>query len=78
MFLFQHRGTAMALSGTVNWLTIAIISLFFLKGLELFGYWGMFTILTGFSFFSVIFNYFFVPETKGKTVVQVLDEWIKK
>ena len=68
----------MALSGTLNWMTNAIISLFFLDWISIVNFDYMFWIFAGIAFFALIFIFFFVPETKNRTVERIYFEWNRK
>jgi hypothetical protein len=73
------RGSANALSTTANWISNFLVSQVFLTSIQTkvsqtvsFGVLGLF------SGFAWIFIYFLLPETKGKSVTEIIAELTKK
>ncbi|XP_058486789.1 solute carrier family 2, facilitated glucose transporter member 11-like isoform X3 [Solea solea] len=76
LFLQAWRPSAYVISGTVNWLSMFVVGMLFgyiVDGLGQF----CFLIFVAYSIFSAGFMIYFVPETKGKTMVEIMEEFNK-
>ncbi|XP_075316113.1 solute carrier family 2, facilitated glucose transporter member 11-like [Odontesthes bonariensis] len=76
LFLQAWRPSAYVISGTINWLGMFLIGMLFgyvVDGLGQF----CFLFFVAYSFFSAAFVMYFVPETKGKTMVEIMEEFNK-
>ena len=74
MFPNQIRGSALAISGLVQWFTNFIISMSFPLLLTGLGLAFAYSIYTFFAFISIFFVYYFVRETKGKELEQMTEQ----
>ncbi|XP_070696759.1 solute carrier family 2, facilitated glucose transporter member 11-like [Pempheris klunzingeri] len=76
LFLQAWRPSAYVVSGTINWLSMFLIGMLFgyvVDGLGQF----CFLIFVAYSIFSGVFMIYFVPETKGKTMVEIMEDFNK-
>ncbi|GLD64556.1 solute carrier family 2, facilitated glucose transporter member 11-like protein [Lates japonicus] len=76
LFLQAWRPSAYVISGTINWLGMFVVGMLFgyiVDGLGQF----CFLIFVTYSIFSAAFMIYFVPETKGKTMVEIMEEFNK-
>jgi sugar porter (SP) family MFS transporter len=64
IYPLKIRGQAMSVAATVNWTTNFIVALTFLSLTQFLGVQWTFGLYALVAFFSVIFCYYFVPETK--------------
>ncbi|XP_031635409.1 facilitated trehalose transporter Tret1-like [Contarinia nasturtii] len=71
LFANDIKGVAGSLAGAVNWMVAFIVTSTFSAMSDQFGIGQTFWIFSGFSFMSILFVYFFVPETKGKTLTEI-------
>jgi SP family galactose:H+ symporter-like MFS transporter len=65
------RGRAMGIALFANWLFNYLISLTFLLLLNKLGFSGTFGLYSIFSILCLLFVYFFIPETKGKSLEEI-------
>ena len=72
----RSKGLAICLFG--NSMLSSILATLFLVIKESIGFSGLFFMLAGFSVVYFIVAAFFLPETKGKTVEEVEEYWVKK
>jgi predicted MFS family arabinose efflux permease len=72
----RSKGLAICLFG--NSMLSSILATLFLVIREKIGFSGLFFMLAGCSLIYFIVAAFFLPETKGKTVEEVEEFWIKK
>ncbi len=77
IFPLEIRGKAVSLALFVNWGSSLIVSWLFLFLVEITGINGTFYIFSLMSFLAFLFVYFFVPETKGKTLEEIQEYWQK-
>ena len=68
----------MSLSGTMNWISNFVVSLTFLSLLNAFGSAATYWLYGGISLLCVLFVFFLVPETKGKTLEELEKLLIKE
>nr|XP_046239565.1 solute carrier family 2, facilitated glucose transporter member 11-like [Scatophagus argus] len=76
LFLQAWRPSAYVISGTVNWLSMFLVGMLFgyiVDGLGQF----CFLIFVAYCIFSAAFMIYFVPETKGKTMVEIMEDFNK-
>ncbi|XP_074527836.1 solute carrier family 2, facilitated glucose transporter member 11-like [Halichoeres trimaculatus] len=76
LFLQAWRPSAYVISGTINWLGMFVVGLsfgFIVEGLGQF----CFLIFVVYTVFSAAFLLIFVPETKGKTMVEIMEDFNK-
>uniref|UniRef100_A0A8C7UNL5 Major facilitator superfamily (MFS) profile domain-containing protein n=1 Tax=Oncorhynchus mykiss TaxID=8022 RepID=A0A8C7UNL5_ONCMY len=76
IFLQAWRPSAYVISGSINWLSLFLIGMFFpflVDGLGQF----CFLIFVAYCLFSAVFVLYFIPETKGKGMVEIMDDFNK-
>ncbi|KAM3622523.1 uncharacterized protein V6R79_026204 [Siganus canaliculatus] len=76
LFLQAWRPSAYVISGTINWLSMFLVGMSFgyiVDGLGQF----CFLIFVAYCIFSAGFLLYFIPETKGKTMVEVMEDFNK-
>ncbi|XP_061584501.1 solute carrier family 2, facilitated glucose transporter member 11-like [Cololabis saira] len=76
LFLQAWRPSAYVISGTINWVGMFLVGMLFgyiVEGLGQF----CFLIFVVYSIFSAFFLLYFVPETKGKTMVEIMKDFNK-
>ncbi|KAL3978463.1 peroxin-13 [Sarotherodon galilaeus] len=74
LFLQAWRPSAYMVSGTINWLGMFVVGMLFgyiVDGLGQF----CFLIFVAYSLGSAAFIIYFVPETKGKTMVEIMEDF---
>ena len=71
IFPSQHRGKGVSVTVFVNRLTAGVVSLLFPLMLEGIGGSASFAIFTVLSLCTVAFYYWFIPETKQKTLEMI-------
>ncbi|KAH7404616.1 hypothetical protein KP509_15G034400 [Ceratopteris richardii] len=71
IFPLRLRAQAMSLGIVINRLSSSTVSMTFLSMSRAFTFMGTYLIFTGISLCSVLFIFFCVPETKGKTLEEV-------
>ncbi|XP_006640470.2 solute carrier family 2, facilitated glucose transporter member 11-like [Lepisosteus oculatus] len=76
LFLQAWRPSAYAVSGTVNWLGLFFLGMFFPYIVEGLGPY-CFLIFVVYCILSAIFLLWFIPETKGKTMVEIMEDFDK-
>ncbi|XP_021177257.2 solute carrier family 2, facilitated glucose transporter member 11 [Fundulus heteroclitus] len=76
LFLQAWRPSAYVISGTVNWLGMFLVGMLFGYVVEGLGQF-CFLIFVAYSISSAAFMLYFVPETKGKTMVEIMDDFNK-
>jgi MFS family permease len=76
IFPTRIRGRAMSIATFSLWAACAIMSQTFPHLLEYLGAAGVFWLYAAMSIPSVLFVYWFVPETRGKTLEQIESSWI--
>ena len=75
IYPLKVRGLAEGTAATFNWASNLIVSLTFLTLLEKLGPGSTFALYALFSVASWLFAYYFVPETKGRTLEQIEAFW---
>ncbi|XP_037635573.1 solute carrier family 2, facilitated glucose transporter member 11-like [Sebastes umbrosus] len=76
LFLQAWRPSAYVISGTINWLCMFLVGMLFgyiVDGLGQF----CFLIFVVYTIFSAAFLLYFIPETKGKTMVEIMEDFNK-
>lgn len=71
IFSTEIKSISSSTAGTFNWLLAFILTKFYLQIIGIIGQDSVFYIFTCFSAAGVVFIYFIVPETKGKTITQI-------
>lgn len=69
------RGTAMTVPVLTQWLANAVVVLFFPYAFNRIGKAVTFGMLAAVALLQAIFTWFFVPETKGKTLEEIEEFW---
>lgn len=77
IFPLEIRGKAVSVALFVNWATSLIISAAFLFLADAIGMNGVFLLFALMSLLAFLFVYFFVPETKEKTLEEIQEYWKK-
>jgi SP family arabinose:H+ symporter-like MFS transporter len=75
MFPNKIRGTAVAFASFTQWATQFLVVLFFPHFLTKLGGASTFLFLAIMSAIQGAFAYFFIPETKGKTLEEIEHLW---
>ena len=75
IYPLKIRGLAEGSAATVNWASNLFVSLTFLTLLEKLGASSTFALYAFASIGSWLFSYYFVPETKGRTLEQIEAFW---
>ncbi|XP_054640186.1 solute carrier family 2, facilitated glucose transporter member 11-like [Dunckerocampus dactyliophorus] len=76
LFLQAWRPAAFVISGTVNWLSLFLVGMCFSYVVEGLGQY-CFLIFVVYCLFSSAFLICLVPETKGKTMVEIMEDFNK-
>ncbi|AHG00573.1 major facilitator transporter [Halostagnicola larsenii XH-48] len=71
IYPMEVRGTAMGVVTVVNWAGNLIVSLTFLRLVDVFGQSGTFWLYGAFSALALVFCYQLVPETKGRSLEEI-------
>ena len=71
IFPTQYRSAGMAIGAMVNWLSNAVVSQIFPMLIGSMGVGWAFLFIDGFLLFALIFVFFLLPETKGKTLEEI-------
>jgi SP family galactose:H+ symporter-like MFS transporter len=77
IFPLEIRGKAVSLVLFVNWFVSLIVAGGFLFVVDLINIEGAFWIFAAMSLLSFFFVYFWVPETKGKSLEEIQEYWQK-
>ncbi|XP_062252807.1 solute carrier family 2, facilitated glucose transporter member 11-like [Platichthys flesus] len=76
LFLQAWRPSAYVISGTVNWLSMFLVGMLFGYVVDGLGEY-CFLIFVAYCIVSAGFMIYFVPETKGKTMLEIMEEFNK-
>ncbi|XP_071383050.1 solute carrier family 2, facilitated glucose transporter member 11-like [Centroberyx affinis] len=76
LFLQAWRPSAYVISGTINWLGLFLVGMFFRYLVDGLGQF-CFLIFVVYCVFSAAFMLYFIPETKGKTMVEIMEDFNK-
>ena len=71
IYPLKVRGVGASLATCMNWMSNLLVTVTFLKLVELLGASGTFALYMLFSILSIFFVYWLVPETKGVTLEQI-------
>lgn len=71
IFPFNYRSACFSLTVSMNWLSNTFVSITFLSLIQLVTESGTFLIYFCFSLIGLIYFYFELPETKGKTLEEI-------
>ncbi|WP_459887794.1 sugar porter family MFS transporter [Halostagnicola bangensis] len=74
IYPMEVRGTAMGVVTVVNWAGNLIVSLTFLRLVDVFGQSGTFWLYGAFSLLALVFCYKLVPETKGRSLEEIEED----
>ena len=74
LFPLNIKARAMSLSQAVNWTTNVFVSVTFLDMVHIFSLPSVFGFYLSMSILSLVFVYFYVPETKNKSLEQISQE----
>uniref|UniRef100_A0A3B4A6V0 Solute carrier family 2, facilitated glucose transporter member 5 n=1 Tax=Periophthalmus magnuspinnatus TaxID=409849 RepID=A0A3B4A6V0_9GOBI len=74
LFLQAWRPSAYVISGTINWIGMFLVGLSFGYIVDALGQF-CFLIFVVYCFLSAAFLIYFVPETKGKTMVEIMENF---
>lgn len=77
IFPLKYRSILMALSITIKWGVNFVVSRYFLSQLDYFGGTQTFWFYALVSVVCLLFVYFFVPETGGKSLEAIEEYWLK-
>ncbi len=72
------RGTAMTVPVLTQWVANAVVVLFFPYAFNRIGKGVTFGILAATSLLQAVFTWYFVPETKGRTLEEIEAFWEEK
>ncbi|XP_066545318.1 solute carrier family 2, facilitated glucose transporter member 11 isoform X1 [Amia ocellicauda] len=76
LFLQAWRPSAYVISGTCNWVSLFLIGMFFPYVADAMGQF-CFLIFVAYCVLSAVFMLVFIPETKGKTMVEIMEDFNK-
>ncbi|XP_035651927.1 solute carrier family 2, facilitated glucose transporter member 11-like isoform X1 [Oncorhynchus keta] len=76
LFLQAWRPSAYVISGSVNWLGLFLIGMFFPYIVDALGQF-CFLVFVAYCMFSSAFMLYFIPETKGKSMVEIMEDFNK-
>ncbi|MBN3296078.1 GTR11 protein, partial [Amia calva] len=76
LFLQAWRPSAYVISGTCNWVGLFLIGMFFPYVADAMGRF-CFLIFVAYCVLSAVFMLVFIPETKGKTMVEIMEDFNK-
>ncbi len=77
IFPLEIRGKAVSVALFTNWAAQLVVSWLFLFIVEMMGIGATFALFALTSLAALLFVYFFVPETKGKTLEEIQEYWQK-
>lgn len=78
IYPIKIRGFAMSIATVSNWAFNMIVALSFLPLIDLLGKSFTFFVFVTMSVLGIIFCYKFVPETKGKSLEEIENGWLRK
>lgn len=71
LFANDAKGVAGAVAGAINWSMAFVITATYSTMSETFGIGQTFLIFSAFCMLAFLFVFFFVPETKGKSLIEI-------
>ncbi len=77
IFPIRYRGRAVSIATAAIWLGAFSVSQLFPRMLKQFGAAGCFGIYAGLTACAIVFIYYFLQETKGRTLEQIEQGWVK-
>jgi sugar porter (SP) family MFS transporter len=77
IYPIRIRGLAMSIATLTNWASNFIIALTFLVLVKHLGEAHTFWLYAAIGFLGLIFCYFYIPETKGHTLEEIEEHWMK-
>ncbi len=78
IYPLKIRGTAMSIVTEANWGSNLIISLTFLLLIGSIGKSGTFWLFAGIGLLGFLFTFYYVPETKNRTLEEIEEHWRKR
>ena len=75
IFPNKIRGRAASVATSVLWTGTLLVTLTFLSMIRALGVSGTFMVFAGLSAFSFVFIWSIVPETRGKTLEEIQQQW---
>ena len=69
------RGFAMSIATVSNWLFNGIVAFTFLKLINMFGASGAFWLYAFVGMLGLVWGFFYIPETKGKSLEEIEEQW---
>lgn len=75
VFPLRVRGLGMSISSFANWGSNATVNFLFLKVVNLINLSGAFYIFSFIGLMALIWGYYYIPETKGKSLEQIEEHW---
>ena len=78
IFPMRFRGKAISIATFVNWFSNYLLAFSFLSLINLLGREYVFLLFAVISVIAFFFVYFFVPETKGKSLEEIQSSWYKE
>lgn len=76
VYPLKVRGFAMSLSTMANWLFNFVVALTFLMMIDFLGKSGTFWLYAGICLLGWFFCYYYVPETKGRSLEEIEQHWL--
>lgn len=77
VFPLKLRGLGMSISSFANWFSNATVNFLFLKVVNVISLSGAFWTFSLIGLSALIWGYYYIPETKGKSLEQIEDHWRK-
>jgi SP family galactose:H+ symporter-like MFS transporter len=68
----------MSVATAVNWFSAFIVAQFFLSVVDAIGESTTFFIFSGLCVVTFVFVWYLVPETKGRTLEEIQERWVRK
>jgi len=72
------RGRAISVATAVNWFAAFLVAQFFLSIVDAIGESTTFFIFSALCVVTYVFVWYFVPETKGRSLEEIQERWVKR